>query len=37
LPGYLYEAAGWHSLVLVFLVILSFAGWSISRFGRPPG
>lgn len=31
LPGYLYEGAGWNGMVLVFLLILVFCGWSILR------
>ncbi len=31
LPGYLYEGAGWNAMVLVFLLILVFCGWSILR------
>ena len=34
LPGYLYEAAGWRGMVLVFVVILTLAGWSMSRLDR---
>ena len=34
LPGYLYEAAGWRGMVLVFVVILALAGWSMSRLDR---
>jgi YNFM family putative membrane transporter len=33
LPGYLYEGIGWHGMVLVFLLLLGFGTWSISRFG----
>jgi YNFM family putative membrane transporter len=34
LPGYLYEATGWRGMVLVFVVILALAGWSMSRLDR---
>lgn len=34
LPGYLYEAVGWRGMVLVFVVILTLAGWSMSRLDR---
>jgi YNFM family putative membrane transporter len=32
LPGYLYEAAGWRGMILVFVLILGIGAWSISRF-----
>jgi YNFM family putative membrane transporter len=32
LPGYLYEAAGWHGMILVFVLILGIGAFSISRF-----
>jgi len=39
LPGYLYEGIGWQGMVIVFVLILGFAGWSIgqleSRFDAP--
>jgi MFS transporter, YNFM family, putative membrane transport protein len=35
LPGYLYEGLGWHVMVLVFVVILGFSAWSITRLEIP--
>ena len=39
LPGYLYEGVGWQGMIFVFVLILGFAGWSISqlksRFDAP--
>jgi YNFM family putative membrane transporter len=32
LPGYLYEGIGWNGMILVFLVILGFGAWGITRF-----
>jgi YNFM family putative membrane transporter len=31
LPGYLYEGIGWQGMIFVFVLILGFAGWSISQ------
>ena len=31
LPGYLYEGWGWNGMILVFLLILTLCGWSITR------
>jgi YNFM family putative membrane transporter len=37
LPGYLYEGLGWHVMVLVFVAILGFSAWSITRLENPGG
>jgi len=37
LPGYLYEGLGWHVMVMVFVAILCFSAWSITRLDNPGG
>jgi YNFM family putative membrane transporter len=37
LPGYLYEGMGWQGMILVFLLILGIAGWSIGHVDRSAG
>lgn len=32
LPGYLYEAAGWNTMILAFVAILGLGAWGIVRF-----
>ena len=37
LPGYLFEGVGWQGMIIVFMSILAFCGWSISRLKLPTG
>ncbi len=37
LPGYLFEGIGWQGMIIVFMSILAFCGWSISRLRLPAG
>ena len=37
LPGYLFEGVGWQGMIIVFMSILAFCGWSISRLKLPSG
>ena len=37
LPGYLFEGIGWQGMIIVFMSILAFCGWSISRLKLPGG
>jgi YNFM family putative membrane transporter len=37
LPGYLFEGLGWNGMIIVFLLILGFCGWTISQLRLPTG
>ena len=37
LPGYLFEGIGWQGMTIVFMLILAFCGWSISRLNLQTG
>jgi len=37
LPGYLFDGIGWQGMIIVFMAILAFCGWSISRLRMPAG
>ncbi|MDH3632367.1 MAG: MFS transporter [Gammaproteobacteria bacterium] len=37
LPGYLFEGLGWDGMIIVFMLILGFCAWSISRLRLPSG
>lgn len=37
LPGYLFDGIGWQGMIIVFMSILAFCGWSISRLKIPNG